>query len=68
MKVIWVKCEAEYFLRWGWTARLQNSPTGKSVGKASASYPSPLWGGWREAPQEQEQEGAPVAGTPNTER
>jgi hypothetical protein len=30
--LIWVGGEGKYFLKWGWTARSTNRPTGKSVG------------------------------------
>jgi hypothetical protein len=32
--LIWVSREAEYFLKWGWTAEPPGRPSGKSAGTA----------------------------------
>jgi hypothetical protein len=34
--LIWVKREAKYFLKWGWTANSKNCPSGKSASASTA--------------------------------
>jgi hypothetical protein len=37
IEVIWVRRERKYFLKWGWTGLLPNSPSGKSVGLSAVA-------------------------------
>jgi hypothetical protein len=47
MHLIWVSREQKYFLKWGWTGDLQNSPSGKSVGLSPVAKAAGVSGRFR---------------------